>query len=151
MPNAVALRLYDVPIGVKVRIGLWEKKDSFASPICSPRRPLNIGPRHSRAVVVLKKDVGSSIHVHVAHADDVPTRARVAKVEACGISASRPLAVAVILRFYPKRVETKKNAGLFLVQSPEFPKRRWEMFAPALREPGLSQNSKSSSPSCRED
>jgi hypothetical protein len=30
----------------------------------------------------------------------------------------------VILRFYPKRVETKKNAGFFLVQAPELPRCR---------------------------
>jgi hypothetical protein len=34
------------------------------------------------------------------------------------------VSVAVILRFYPKRVETKKNAGFFLVQAPELPRCR---------------------------
>src|SRR5262249_54781291 len=70
-------RLYDVPIEVEVRIGVGEEIESAVSPIW-----LNVVPHRSRAVVILKNEVGFSVKVHVAHADNVPTGSRIAKVEA---------------------------------------------------------------------
>src|SRR5262249_44709812 len=45
------------------------------------------GPHRSCAVVILQNEVGFSVKVHVAHADNVPTGPGIAKVEACGVGA----------------------------------------------------------------
>src|SRR5262245_12245651 len=83
--KAQELRLRDVPFEA-ARIGIWGDIEPAVSPIY-PTGKLNIGPHRYSAAVVLKKDVGSSVMVHVAHAFNVPTGPGVAKVEACGVGA----------------------------------------------------------------
>src|SRR5262245_4621828 len=85
------LRLHDVPIEVAARIGIWGDIEPAVSPIY-PTGKLNIRPHRYSAAVVLKKQVGASVTVHVAHCDNVPTGPRIAKVEACGVGASNVVA-----------------------------------------------------------
>src|SRR5262245_59449231 len=89
--KAQELQLHDVPIEVAARIGIWGDIEPAVSPIY-PTGKLNIRPHRYSAAVVLKKQVGASVTGHVAHAFNVPTGAGIAKVEACGVATSRPLA-----------------------------------------------------------
>jgi hypothetical protein len=77
-----------VPNEVAARIGLRIEIEPVVSPICGPRRELNVVPHRSCAVVVLKNEVGSSVTVHVAHGDNMPTGSGIAKVEAGGVTAA---------------------------------------------------------------
>src|SRR5262249_8269613 len=87
----------DVPIEVATRIRLWAEEQPVHRPGGSPRGPLNIGPRRNRAVVMLKKEIGSRVTVHVAHAHNVPTEAGIAKAEAVGVGASSVVAHDLIV------------------------------------------------------